>query len=155
VGKLKASDFLKYFAVGVLCIFLSVSVHEMTHVLVAISQGCKAGIQELSWMYGATGVGEKCPNEAMVKIAISAPIVSFLIGLFLWFWFGKDSEARLVAISLFVWSVLPNTLPLKELPTDFSKAVEFGLPLWVAWTIHLFFTGIIFYLFSREVMEKE
>jgi hypothetical protein len=152
--RVKFEEFLRYLAIGILSIFFSVAFHESMHVLTALANGCFAGIQELNWMFGVSGVTEKCPKEALMKIAISAPILSFFAGLFFWFAFGKDSEARLLAISLFAYSVLPNLIPTVP-TTDFAKAVEFGLPLWFAWGFLLFATGTIFYLISREVLEKE
>jgi len=143
--------FIKNTLLFLFALIISTTIHELSHVLVGLALGCKAGIQEIYWVAGASGLDcDSLPNPELAYIitAMAGPIGSFLAGLYFFFSEGKEemergelSSFRMFAIILFFLSGILQAFPIIPY-TDFWQAINFGLNPIIAWFIFLLMAGI-------------
>ena len=147
------SDMMVAMVLGLMFLLIGVIIHESAHKITALLLGCPAKITSLNFYFGLTNVSNTCPAKAMVLIALAGPMASFIYGLIGWF-SGEDSVWRFMSNIIFAYSVLPNIWPAPY--TDIAVAVNNGLnPTFAFFCITIPITAIIFYLWAREVVDRQ
>ena len=85
-----------------LLLFLSVLLHELAHSFVAIGEGLKVRDITLFFLGGMANFDKECPtSKGSLKIAISGPIVSFLLALLMILLSNNLSSSSLILSNLF------------------------------------------------------
>ena len=139
-----------------LFLFLTVIVHETGHILVAKHYGCEAGIAQIMGFTGASGV--ECPDETpmsvWVQIAYAGPLISFLLGLWLWF-LEPDGRARIGGLIAFMFSTLPNLAWWIPNSDAYVAVTNFSFIKTNAMIIYFSIGSIIAYLILREITERK
>lgn len=142
--------------IGITFTQLSTQTHELIHVLVSRVLGAESGVSSLFLYTGSTSYefSGEVPYWYDVVVAMSPPIVIFIIALGIWLFFGENSIIRVLAIIMMMYSVLPSSFPL--LPgSDFSFAISKGANPVFVWLIWFFMNGVFYWLLAEEVMDRK
>lgn len=135
---------------------LTTTIHETTHVAVAYYEGCSGKVEEIAVFTGLSAISCDSKIESDDKyiiIALSAPIVLFFFGLYIWFADKEDSLLRLWSLLCWFYGSIPS-LSFWTPDSDAQFAVHHGLPL--LWAIALFFipAAIMALLLRKEVTRE-
>lgn len=146
------SELWRNFLIFMILLAITTSLHEATHVLTAYYLGCKGELTKISFFTGLSAIKCDSPNKLII-ISLSAPILLFLIGLYLWF---SDSNPMVKIWALLCWfyGSLPS-LSFFTPNSDAQFAVEQGLPILWALLIFILPTSIIAYLLVRNFKKEK
>ncbi|RKX41257.1 MAG: hypothetical protein DRP23_01095 [Thermotogae bacterium] len=142
------SELWRNFLIFMILLAITTTIHEATHVVTAYYLGCEGELAKISFFTGLSAI--KCEDNStkLIIISLSAPILLFLIGLYLWF---SDSHPMVKIWALLCWfyGSLPS-LSFFTSNTDANFALKHGLPPLWALLIFIIPTSIIAYLLSRN-----
>ena len=139
--------------IGFFFVFLSLIVHETSHIAAARMLDCSAGIKRLDFVTGLSAVDCSGADWKLMMVALAGPLGATLYGMWVWF-SGKDRIARAGAIASFFLSVIPSLYPGLE-GGDMAKAIHHGLNPLLGRILFIAVFGVIFYQLIKECSEKE
>ena len=143
------------FVIGVVFINAGTFIHELSHYSVARAFGCKASFGTQIFI-GATNF--ECPADSpaysYILIAFASLFFVFFIGLAIWLFAGKNAFIRLLALTMFMYSLLPSAYPLMP-GSDAMYIVGQGFPVWIMWIIWGIMTGTVFYFIIKEIQDED
>jgi len=129
---------------------LATRIHELGHFIVARLLGYTSYTTMVTQFFGSTQVVGSINPSHLIIIAYAGPIISFIIGSYLWF-LEENGLARFGAIPFWIYSTLPNLDPTVPF-TDAGVAVSAGFPLTSALIIYLVVASFVAYHLFKEVM---
>jgi len=145
------------FIIFMVMLSLTTTFHETIHIVTAQFLGCKGDLIDMSIITGLSAIdcdNSEDVNSKMIIVALSAPIVLWITGCWLWFLRGKDSLLRVWSLLCWFYGSIPS-LSFWVAKSDAHFAMEHGLPLLWAFLIFAIPTSIVAVLISREITNEE
>jgi len=128
-------------------------IHEASHWGVARLLGCEAEFGTQIFI-GATNFS--CPEESSfnnVLIGFASLFFVFFIALGIWMFAGENAFIRLLALTMFMYSLLPSAFPLMP-SSDAQYIISQGFPAFIMWIIWGLMIGTVFYLIIKEIQDE-
>lgn len=143
------SELWRNFLIFMILLSLTTTLHETIHVTTAYFLNCNGNVEDITFFSGLSAI--TCSDNdgnKLILISLSAPIVMFLFGLYLWF---IDNHPMIKIWSLLCWfyGSIPS-LSFWTANSDSNFALEHGLPILWALLIFIIPTSIVAFLITRN-----
>ena len=140
---------------GIIFVNFGTVIHEVLgHGTVAKIFGCD--FESTAEVF--TGTTEfECPTEipaVNILISFGSIFVVFFSALALWLFLDKNSIIRVIALFMFVYSLIPSAFPLMK-GSDMYYAINQGFPEYLAWLIFIIMFGVFMWLLIDEITDKD